>query len=171
MRIPFIGVGAFLFRWSGSSKSTGRPLWGRAAPSSSGGADLISVRRVFRVGPHPCANGLRGIDGCVWLRIKRMQLVDFGREVARSRNPRSSHVLPLNPQGFDQWEVRPEPAFCDAQLGAFILRYEDVRRIASPEQAILDFFESTYEGGATLAQWDRAALERKSPISSHRGGQ
>ncbi len=44
--------------------------------------------------------------------------------------------------------VRPDPAFCDPQLGEFILRYEDVRCTASPEQAILDFFESTYEAGA-----------------------
>jgi hypothetical protein len=35
-----------------------------------------------------------------------------------------------------------------------------VRAAASPEQAILDFCQSTYEAGAKLAQWDRQALER-----------
>ncbi len=74
------------------------------------------------------------------------------------------------PLGFRSMAVRPDPAFCELQLGEFILRYEDVRRTASPEQAILDFFESTYEAGATLAQWDRAALERKPPRRSHGGG-
>ena len=27
--------------------------------------------------------------------------------------------------------------------------------------ALLEFFQSTYEAGATLARWDREALERK----------
>ncbi len=49
----------------------------------------------------------------------------------------------------------------DSQMGEFILRYDDVRSAASPDQAILDFCQSTYEAGANLAGWDRAALERK----------
>src|SRR5205807_10442020 len=32
---------------------------------------------------------------------------------------------------------------------------------APPEQALLAFFQSTYEAGATLGQWDREALERR----------
>jgi len=36
-----------------------------------------------------------------------------------------------------------------------------VRTASSPEQALLEFFQSTYEAGARLAQWDREALERK----------
>ncbi len=53
-----------------------------------------------------------------------------------------------------------------ARLG---LRYEDVRRVAAPEQMILGFFERTYEAGATLAAWDRAALARKTPQNHGRG--
>jgi hypothetical protein len=71
------------------------------------------------------------------------------------------------PPGFRSTVVGPDPAFCDPELGEFILRYEDVRRSADPERMILDFFESAYEVGATLAQWDRAALERKPPRISH----
>jgi hypothetical protein len=37
--------------------------------------------------------------------------------------------------------------------------YEDVRRAESPEEALSDFLESTYDAGARLAKWDRAGLE------------
>ena len=45
-------------------------------------------------------------------------------------------------------------------MGEFLLHYDDVRDALSPEQALLEFFQSTYEAGATLAHWDREALER-----------
>ena len=37
--------------------------------------------------------------------------------------------------------------------------YDDVRRADSPEAALLEFLESTYDAGARLAKWDRATLE------------
>jgi hypothetical protein len=37
--------------------------------------------------------------------------------------------------------------------------YDDVRAADSPEEALYDFLASTYEAGATLGKWDRAALE------------
>jgi hypothetical protein len=43
----------------------------------------------------------------------------------------------------------------------FVFTYENARNSASPDQAILDFCQSTYEAGAKLAQWDRASLERR----------
>lgn len=46
------------------------------------------------------------------------------------------------------------------QLSEFLLPYEDVRKSASPEAALMEFLQSTYEAGANLAQWDRKALER-----------
>ena len=65
-----------------------------------------------------------------------------------------------SPPGLDREPVRPEAASWDQQLGEFILRYDDIRTQSSPEALILDFCQSTYEAGAKLAQWDRAALER-----------
>jgi hypothetical protein len=38
--------------------------------------------------------------------------------------------------------------------------YEAARRAPAPEQAILDFVQSTYETAARLMGWDRRALER-----------
>jgi hypothetical protein len=42
----------------------------------------------------------------------------------------------------------------------FLLPYDAVRQSTSPENALMEFCQSTYEAGADLAGWDRAALER-----------
>jgi hypothetical protein len=63
------------------------------------------------------------------------------------------------PDGYAAAAVRPDAAYYDRDFGEFILRYEDVRRSPSPEQAILDFFESTYAIAADRAGWDRGRLE------------
>jgi Family of unknown function (DUF5996) len=38
--------------------------------------------------------------------------------------------------------------------------YDDIRGAASPESELMEFLQTTYEAGANLAKWDRAALER-----------
>jgi hypothetical protein len=76
-----------------------------------------------------------------------------------------AYVYP-EPAGFKAAAARPAAAHYNPDLGEFVLRYDDARRAPSPEQAILDFFQSTYETAATLAGWDRGALERTPP----RGG-
>ena len=70
-----------------------------------------------------------------------------------------SYMSP-EPQGFKEARVRPDAAFYQKQLGEFLLLYEDVRRAQSPSTALLDFCHSTYEAGASLANWDRSGLER-----------
>jgi len=67
-----------------------------------------------------------------------------------------SYMAP-SPPGLDRQPVRP--GSWNPQLSEFILMYDDVRRAASPRQELLDFCESTYDAGAKLANWDRAALE------------
>jgi len=64
------------------------------------------------------------------------------------------------PAGLEREPVRPAAGGWNSPLGEFILRYEDVRAMPEPEQAVLEFCQSTYEAGAKLAQWDRANLER-----------
>ncbi|HEV2222269.1 MAG TPA: DUF5996 family protein [Candidatus Acidoferrales bacterium] len=64
------------------------------------------------------------------------------------------------PSGFKQANVRPAAAYYGAELSEFFLPYEDVRKSASPRDALLDFCESTYDAAASLGNWDRAALER-----------
>ena len=58
-----------------------------------------------------------------------------------------------NPEGLDK-----EPHW-NAKLGEFILDYDEVRSAASPEDAVIDFCQKTYEAAARLAKWDRASLE------------
>ena len=43
---------------------------------------------------------------------------------------------------------------------ANILPYEAVRSTTSPDETVLDFFQSAYETAANLARWDRPALDR-----------
>jgi hypothetical protein len=64
------------------------------------------------------------------------------------------------PAGFAEQPVRPAAAFYHPQLKEFLLMYDDVRRAASPRQALLSFLQSTYDAGANLAHWDRKELER-----------
>jgi hypothetical protein len=64
------------------------------------------------------------------------------------------------PAGFGEQAVRPVGALYRSKLREFVLMYDDVRRAKSPRDEILEFAQSTYEAGAKLAGWDRAALER-----------
>jgi hypothetical protein len=63
-------------------------------------------------------------------------------------------------KGIEEAAVRPAQARFNNEFAEFLLDYEVVRRSESPEQTLLDFFQSTYEAGARLAKWDRPALEQ-----------
>jgi hypothetical protein len=69
-----------------------------------------------------------------------------------------SYAYP-EPAGFRAARVRPDAAFFSEALGEFILPYEAVRTAAAPEQALLEFLQSTYEAAANAAKWDRDVLE------------
>ena len=69
-----------------------------------------------------------------------------------------SYAYPA-PNGFAEAKVKPAAAFWRKDLGEFLLPYEDVRRAADPDAALMDFLVSTYEAAADLGKWDRAALE------------
>ncbi|MBV9230822.1 MAG: hypothetical protein JOZ18_16050 [Chloroflexi bacterium] len=71
-----------------------------------------------------------------------------------------SYTAP-EPPGLATAAIRPQEAFYSQEMGLFLLRYDDVRAVSSPEQALLEFFQSAYEAGTTLAHWDREALERR----------
>jgi hypothetical protein len=73
-----------------------------------------------------------------------------------------SYTIPA-PQGLENQRVRPDAARFDAETWKeFILPYEDVRRSADPEGAILEFAESAYAAGATLAGWDTSGFAYRS---------
>jgi hypothetical protein len=64
------------------------------------------------------------------------------------------------PAGYGEQPLRPERATYNPQMHEFFLMYDDVRLAKSPREEILEFAQSTYEAGANLAGWDRAALDR-----------
>lgn len=64
------------------------------------------------------------------------------------------------PPGLSKATIRPSAGFYSPEMKEFILRYDDVRTAESPEGELMVFLQSTYEGAATRANWDRAALER-----------
>jgi hypothetical protein len=70
-----------------------------------------------------------------------------------------SYTAPA-PPGLEREPIRPASASWNGQLGEFLLMYDDVRSASSPRECLLEFLQSTYEAGANLARWDRAALER-----------
>ncbi|MDQ3803628.1 MAG: DUF5996 family protein [Acidobacteriota bacterium] len=70
-----------------------------------------------------------------------------------------SYTAP-EPPGLAARPVRPAGAFYSQEMKEFLLMYDDVRAAESPEASLMEFLQSTYEAGADLAGWDRAALER-----------
>ncbi|HEY3883816.1 MAG TPA: DUF5996 family protein [Vicinamibacterales bacterium] len=65
------------------------------------------------------------------------------------------------PAGLKDARIEPASAFYGAQLSEFVLPYDRVRAAAAPGQELRAFLRSTYNAAADLAQWDRAALERR----------
>ncbi len=63
-------------------------------------------------------------------------------------------------QTIAQGKIAPPQTFYNNEMKEFFLLYDDVRSATSPEQALMDFCQTTYEAGANLAKWDRASLER-----------
>lgn len=70
-----------------------------------------------------------------------------------------SYAYP-EPPAFGAAKLRPGGARYDARFHEFILPYDEVRRAAHGDVVLLEFLHSSYEAAATLAGWDRAALER-----------
>lgn len=65
------------------------------------------------------------------------------------------------PAGLAEAAIGPAAAGWDKGLGEFLFKYDDMRAEASPEEALLEFLQSSYEACAGVAKWDRAALERR----------
>ncbi|GAC1463440.1 MAG: DUF5996 family protein [Chloroflexota bacterium] len=73
-----------------------------------------------------------------------------------------AYMMPA-PAGVETASIKPEGAQFVPAMGEFFLPYETARQSLSPEDAILAFFQSTYEACADLAGWNRAALEGNVP--------
>ncbi len=148
-RSPFAGKSSpILFYWGSFDLSAAR-YSGKPAPS------LTGVPRFFQI-----AEDEENIACGFWPGNPNAAGVALGKPAFYS------YTAPA-PQGFADAAVRPDDAHFNSTLGEFILPYDDARRAASPEEVILDFFQSTYEAGAKLAGWDRSRLERKPAEVGH----
>ncbi len=133
------------------------PFRGRHTPVQIfwGGLDLCYARYSGKPATPP--------EGANWLYRKSMDAEEiycgFWAGDARYPNPAfASYVYP-RPAGIEQAQIRPKSAVWSAQLGEFLLPYEDVRTADSPSDVIMGFLSSTYDVSATLAGWDRALLD------------
>ena len=71
-----------------------------------------------------------------------------------------SYAYP-EPEGFEDYPIRPPEAYYNTGINEFLLPYEVVRTSNSHDEVLLNFLQSTYEAAAMGAKWDRRALERQ----------
>src|SRR5262249_24115687 len=64
------------------------------------------------------------------------------------------------PEGFARAQVGPPGTFSAQQAKGWRFPHDRARRSGNPRRAALEFFMGMYEAGASLARWDRQALER-----------
>jgi hypothetical protein len=70
-----------------------------------------------------------------------------------------SYAYP-EPDGFSTASVGPAGSVYSSELREFIFPYDEVRQSASPDRALLEFLQSSYEAAANSGGWDRSELER-----------
>ncbi len=122
---------------------------GRSAPEREG-ADRIT-REAYS---HEC------ISHGFWPGVRASGPVEREKAGGPIHAPAFYSYTAPEPPGLAGAKVRPTGAYYHPEMKEFLLPYDDVRAAASPDDALLEFLQSTYEAGADLAGWDRAALER-----------
>lgn len=70
-----------------------------------------------------------------------------------------SYAYP-EPEGFHTATVRLDGAGYNSELREFVLPYDEIRQSASPDKALLEFLQSSYEAVADFGAWNRSELER-----------
>ncbi|MCU7511140.1 MAG: hypothetical protein HF300_01205 [Ignavibacteria bacterium] len=74
-----------------------------------------------------------------------------------------SYLYPA-PKGIENVHIEPPAASFNTVMGEFIMPYEDIFSLASPEEKIMQFLQTTYEESAKLAGWDVRSLEGPVPF-------
>jgi Family of unknown function (DUF5996) len=126
-----------------------------------GSADLAVTRFSGRPAPaHP--GGVPNLPDWVAREAYSHEVSSAGFWAGGEQHPEAcfySYAYP-EPAGFAAAPVGPDGAHYSAELREFVLPYEAARRAASPDAAVLEFLQSTYEAAARLGKWEREALER-----------
>jgi hypothetical protein len=71
-----------------------------------------------------------------------------------------SYAYP-EPDGFRTANVGPAGAAYNSDFKEFIFPYDEVRQSVAPDQALLEFLQSSYEAAADFGAWNRSELERE----------
>lgn len=133
-----------------------------------GSADLAVTRFSGREAP-PHPGGIPNLPDWVAREAYSHEVSSAGFWAGSEQYPQAifySYAYP-EPAGYAQARVSPSGAHYDGSLREFVLPYDEVRTATSPETALLDFLQSTYDAAANLASWDRRALERPSGVNGN----
>ena len=127
-----------------------------------GSADLAVTRFSGRTAP-PHPGGVPYLPDWVAREAYSHEVSSAGFWAGGEQYPEAcfySYAYP-EPPGFSAAPVGPLGAHYSNELREFVLPYEAARRAASPESAVLQFLQSTYEAAANLGKWQRDALEKQ----------
>jgi len=129
-----------------------------------GAPDLAVTRFSGRAAPkHP--GGIPHLPDAITREAYSQEVSSLGFWPGADAMPQAifySYAYP-EPKGFSEAKVKPDVASYNTQFREFVLPYDAVRTAKSPDDAILDFAQSTYDAASQLGNWDRAALEEKKP--------
>jgi hypothetical protein len=129
-----------------------------------GSADLAVTRFSGRTAP-PHPGGVPHLPDWVAREAYSHEVSSAGFWAGADQYPEAcfySYAYP-EPPGFAAASIAPLGAHYSDKLREFVLPYETARRAASPDAAVLEFLQSTYEAAANLGRWPREALERPPP--------
>jgi hypothetical protein len=62
------------------------------------------------------------------------------------------------PDGFADADLSPAPGRWDAQLGEYVLDWDDIRERPDPHAAALQFALAAFRHGCTVCEWDPALI-------------
>jgi hypothetical protein len=140
-RAGFIGKSSPVHFWWGSFDLAVSRFSGRTAPPHPGGMPGLPDRIAREAYSHEVTSGGFWAGG-----------------VTPAEPFFYSYIYP-EPDGYR--EARVAHFRYDTAYGEYVLPYAEVRAAPDPEHMLGEFLQSAYDAAATLAQWDRAALERK----------
>jgi hypothetical protein len=139
---------------------------GKASPVHFfwGSFDLAVTRFSGRRAPrHP--GGIPNLPDWVSREAYSHEVSSCGFWPGADRSPQPvfySYAYP-EPDGFSEEKIRPASAFYHEDMGEFFLPYDAVRTAPDPDDALLDFLQTTYEAAANRGRWNREELEVPAP--------
>lgn len=145
----FLGKSSPVLFWWGSFDLACTRFSGRPAPQHPGGVPFIADRVVREAYSHEC------MSVGWWPGVGAGDV----REPA-VREPAFYAYIAPQPPGFEHAQITPAAAYYHPAMYEWILPYEAVRIASDPDRMLFEFCQSAYSQAATLAGWDRAALER-----------